>query len=311
MIEHLEFLPSKVDLLPYYSKILQLNLYAKRDDLSFMSIGGGSKARMLQYLLYDLTKSKYDVLVTAGGPCSNFNRACALMCARQGIRFHLIEYTDNPDEFTTSLNYKLCKYVGMESTRCEKIDVVNVIPKVVEGLKREGLRVKNVYGGGKSIEGIYSYYEAISELKTQISEIDHLFVACGTGTTLTGICAGVQKYYPKTKVHAISVARSWEVEKHVLMEDMTLLNSYLSEIYNFDNLIFHEEFLCGGYAKSNNLLRNTIRECACKEGMLLDSTYSGKAFWGMLSVLQNDYQFKGKQILFWNTGGLFNLLSEL
>lgn len=308
-MEHLHFLPSEVNYLSYYSQKWQVDLYAKRDDIAFMSIGGGSKARILQYLLYDL--SKYDVLVTAGGPCSNFNRACAIMCAKLGIRFHLIEYTDDPNEFTTSLNYKICKYVGMETTRCKKTDVAKVVPYVIEDMRKQGLRVKNIYGGGKSLEGIFSYYEAVSELNAQIPAIDYVFVACGTGTTLTGICAGLQKSYPNAIVHAVSVARSWDIEKTVLMEDMGLLNSYLSTNYNFDRLIFHEEFLCGGYNKYNEELKNSIRECACNEGILLDPTYSGKAFWGMLNIIKNNNQFKSKRILFWHTGGLFNLLSEL
>ena len=47
---------------------------AKRDDL-FSEACGGNKARMLQYILADVNKDTCDVLITAGGPCSNFNRA--------------------------------------------------------------------------------------------------------------------------------------------------------------------------------------------------------------------------------------------
>lgn len=311
-MEHFRFEPSALDRLGYYSDKYNCELYAKRDDLQFLTIGGGSKARMLQYLLYDLTPDNYDVLVTAGGPCSNFNRACALMCARQGVGFHLVEYTDEPSEFETSLNYKLCLLSGMETTRCDKRNVPATIQNVVEKLKQEGQRVKLVYGGGKSLEGVYSYYDAVAELFGQTDKVDYLFVACGTGTTLTGICAGMQIYFPDAEVHAISTARTFEVEKPTLDEDMALLNHYLHTDYSFRNLVFHEEYLCGGYAKYDTGIMSAIQECASKEGMLTDPTYSGKAFHGMLETIErNREKFVGKHIVFWNTGGMFNLLSEL
>lgn len=311
-MKHFHFETSALDRLGYYSNKYNCKFYAKRDDLQFLEIGGGNKARMLQYLLYDLSPDKYDVLVTAGGPCSNFNRACALMCARQGVRFHLVEYTDEPSEFDTSLNYKLCLLSGMETTRCDKRNVPATIQSVVERMKQEGLRVKLIYGGGKSLEGVYSYYDAVAELSRQTGNVDYLFVACGTGTTLTGICAGMQKRYPDAEVHAISTARTFDVEKETLDEDMSMLNHYLHKEYTFQNLTFHEEYLCGGYAKYDSNIMSTIQECASKEGMLIDPTYSGKAFHGMLNIIeQNKVKFKGKHIVFWNTGGMFNLLSEL
>ena len=38
-------------------------------------------------------------------------------------------------------------------------------------------------------------------------------------------------------------------------------------------------------------------------------TYSGKAFWGMIDIIRASQSFKEKNILFWNTGGIYNLLS--
>ena len=163
-MNHLPFIPTPVTALPYYSKKLGIELFCKRDDL-FLEAGGGSKARMLQYILADVNKNNYDVLVTAGGPCSNFNRACALMCAKLGIPMHLIEYTDSPEEFNTSLNYFICNLVGIRKTRCEKSEVPSVIQRVMKNY--EGKKAKFVYGGGKSVEGIYAYYDAVRELAEQ------------------------------------------------------------------------------------------------------------------------------------------------
>lgn len=180
-MKHLDFLPTPVSSLKYYSDKFSCNIKAKRDDL-FTEACGGNKARMLQYILADVNKDTCDVVITAGGPCSNFNRACALMCAKQGVKMHLVEYTDKLDEFDTSLNYFLCNLVGITKTRCLKSRVPETIKNVVESYK--GQRVKLIYGGGKSLEGIYAYYEAVAELKQQVGRIDHLFISCGTGKHL-------------------------------------------------------------------------------------------------------------------------------
>lgn len=306
-MNHLPFSPTPITTLPYYSKKLGIELFCKRDDL-FMEAGGGSKARMLQYILAEVSPDNCDVLVTAGGPCSNFNRACALMCAKLGIPMHLIEYTDSPEEFDTSLNYYICNLVGIRKTRCEKSQVPSVIQDVLKSY--EGQKAKFVYGGGKSIEGIYTYYDAVRELAEQCNQIDHVFIACGTGTTLTGVCAGFQDFYPSATVHAISVARKWDAECQVLNSNMQVLNTHINRHYTLDNLIFYEEFLCGGYDKTTPNLLSCIKECIAKEGMLIDPCYSGKAFYGMTETLLSDIiKFKNKNILFWNTGGLMNLLS--
>ena len=54
---------------------------------------------------------------------------------------------------------------------------------------------------------------------------------------------------------------------------------------------------------------NIIKECISNEGMIIDPTYSGKAFWGMNNIIESSETFKDKNILFWNTGGIMNLLS--
>lgn len=307
-MRHLDFSSTPVTPLHYYSKDLGVNLLCKRDDL-FVEAGGGSKARMLQYILAEVNTAKYDVLLTAGGPCSNFNRACALMCAKIGLPMHLVEYTDEPEEFATSLNYYLCQLAGIRTTRCLKTEVAATISSVKDDYEKAGKRVKFVYGGGKSLEGIYAYYEAVEEIFNEQINVDHLFVACGTGTTLTGLCAGMQKYYPQAKVHAISTARTYDAERTVLLDDMNILNDYLGTSYTFDNLDFSEEYLCGGYAKYNEDLMAAIRKCISHEGMLIDPTYSGKAFWGMVDTIKKSTDYRGKNVLFWNTGGIFNLLS--
>lgn len=305
-MEHLSFNATPITPLPYFSEKYNVELLAKRDDL-FSSALGGSKARMLQYILYPLLSGGAKTIVTAGGPCSNFNRALSLLCASYGLKMILVSYTDEPEEYETSLNNFIVSQTNCEYVFCKKTEVPKTIEKVLKQCDKATTRF--IYGGGKSLQGVFAYYDAVKELKTQTDHIDELFVACGTGTTLTGICAGMQKYFPKAKVHGISVARTYEAELPVLTSDMEILNQYLHEKFDFSNLVFHDDFLNGGYSKTSPEELRTIQECISHEGLIIDPTYAGKAFWGMTSILEKR-DYKDKKILFWNTGGLMNLLSQ-
>lgn len=262
---------------------------------------------MLQYILYPLLCRGAKTIVTAGGPCSNFNRALSLLCASYDLKMILVSYTDEPEEYETSLNNFVVSLTNCEYVFCKKTEVPQTIDRVMKQCDAETTCF--IYGGGKSLQGIFAYYDAVRELSHQVSDIDELFVACGTGTTLTGICAGMQKYFPKAKVHGISVARTYEAELPVLKSDMEILNQYLNEEYVFSNLVFHDDFLNGGYIKTSPEELKTIQECISHEGLIIDPTYAGKAFWGMTSILEKR-DYKDKKILFWNTGGLMNLLSQ-
>lgn len=308
-MEHLDFTPTPVIELPYYSNKWKCHVMAKRDDL-FSQAGGGSKARMLQYILQPLVRDNTEVLVTAGGPCSNYNRAAALLCAHYGIQLDLISYTDEPKDWE-SLNHKIVKLAGTNFTFCEKNNVPSTIQRVIEVVSKSGKRFAHLYGGGKQLEGFFAYYDAVRELKEQTStEFDNVFVACGTGTTLTGICAGMHKFFPNAVVHAISNARLWDTEKEIIEDDMKILNGYLGTNYDFSNMRFHDEFLAGGYAKTCEKELNAIKECISNTGMLVDPTYSGKAFWGMSEIVDKE-KLEHKNLLFWNTGGQMNLMTQI
>lgn len=66
-MKHLNFTETQIEKLEYFSKKFNTNLLVKRDDLGFQEIGGGSKARMLMYILSDYADGNYDTIVTAGG----------------------------------------------------------------------------------------------------------------------------------------------------------------------------------------------------------------------------------------------------
>lgn len=103
-MNHLDFSPTPIHKLDFYCRKWGMDVWCKRDDL-FVKAGGGSKARILQYILSPFVEDGIEVFITAGGPCSNFNRAAALMCAELGIKLKLVSYTEDISEYNISLNH--------------------------------------------------------------------------------------------------------------------------------------------------------------------------------------------------------------
>lgn len=306
-MKHLPFITTPVDIIKRNSKIWNCKgVMIKRDDC-FMKAGGGSKSRMLQYILPNSEVENCDVLVTAGGPCSNFNRACALQCAELGINLHLICYTEHTEEFSLSENFFICKLANVKISYCKKSEVRECIEEVMTNYKLQGIKACNIYGGGRCIEGIYSYYDAIYELGKQLNGQfpKDIYVTCGTGTTTSGLLAGLQDISPKTQLHAISVSRKTEIELPIIEENLYLLGKYIGKKYNLKNLHYHDEFILGEYGSCSDELLNFIEDFISCTGILIDPIYTGKALFGM-SKLENN----PKGTLFWHTGAIYTLLSN-
>lgn len=153
-MNHFQYRPTPVHKLNNLSDELGINLYIKREDL-FVEAGGGSKARMLQYILYKAKNLECNYILTAGEPCSNFNRALALMCGKLNLKLRLVVYNRHPELSIDSLNRRVCDFCNVEyiSTTTEKVAEALVFEK--QKLVKEGHKPYFIWGGGKSQEGIF------------------------------------------------------------------------------------------------------------------------------------------------------------
>ncbi len=72
-------------------------------------------------------------------------------------------------------------------------------------------------------------------------------------------------------------------------------------------LVLYDDFLFGGYGKSNQQLRDFIYKVAKNTGVVLDDTYTGKAFWGMIQIIKNEKLRRQHAFLAYR--GLLNLMA--
>jgi D-cysteine desulfhydrase len=82
-------------------------------------------------------------------------------------------------------------------------------------------------------------------------------------------------------------------------------------------ILVSADYLGAGYGVVGDLERDAIRLMAQTEGILLDPVYTGRAFGGLLDILDRDSGRFGRTlntIVFWHTGGspaLFAYASDL
>lgn len=289
-----------------------LELKVVRDDL-FPFTGGGSKARKAIYYEHFLRENNYNAVVTCGGIQSNHNRAMALMAARNGWKCHLC-VQGSAERFNQEKgNALIDRLCGAECELIAPEETAVAMDRAIERLKRLGYKPFYVHGGGHDLPGGMAFVEAVKLLKKQCDKTnykpDFIFHASGTGSTQAGILVGLDRVgWSDVKVIGISVARQYERGRQVVVDFANELAEYygMSECYD-DKVQFCADYLFGGYEQFAPHMKAFLDDVMRKTGLMLDTTYSGKAFYGMMDMIKK-HHLEARNIVFWHTGGIMNLM---
>lgn len=283
-----------------------------RDDI-FPFIGGGSKARKAVAYEKFLKENGYNAIVTCGGIQSNHNRAMALMCARNGWKCHLCIQGSEERFFTEKGNALLNRLSGATCELIRPEDTSVAMDRAMETLRQEGYTPYYVVGGGHNLPGGTCFVEAVEELKQQCDaedwKPDYIFHASGTGSTQAGIAVGLDKVgWSEVKLVGISVARQQQRGREVVVEFANMLAEHYGMPQDYETkIIFTADYLMGGYEQYTEEMKSYLDKVMAETGIMFDTTYSGKGFWGMMQEI-NRLGLQDKKILFWHTGGLMNLM---
>jgi 1-aminocyclopropane-1-carboxylate deaminase/D-cysteine desulfhydrase-like pyridoxal-dependent ACC family enzyme len=287
---------------------MDIDLFLKRDDL-FPMAGGGSKSRKIQYIMDDMLNKKHDVLVTNGGPQSNHARSSALIAAELGMRCHLIIVLEPGKTYPLTGNLLLMKLSGAVIEFCEKEKLSESMDKAIIKYKKAGANPAYIWGGGHNVAGTFAFVDAAFEAQQQCLdwEPDYVVLASATGSTQAGLIIGYSD--AGTKVIGISVAREHKRGSSIIRQCIRDYTEPLGLSQKDLSVYFRDEWTFGGYEKTSPELLEVI-ERAAKTGTLLDPTYSGKAFYGLLQLVKRGDIPRGSKILFWHTGGILNLIAS-
>ncbi|WP_409015306.1 1-aminocyclopropane-1-carboxylate deaminase/D-cysteine desulfhydrase [Anaerostipes caccae] len=279
------------------------NIYIKREDQIPLSFGG-NKARKASLFFQDIKKKEADCIVTYGSGSSNHCRIVSNMAAANKIKCVIIS---PEEEYENTFNSTMMELFGAKICMCSVLNVKETINKVLEELKSRGMNPYFIQGGGHGNLGTQAYVNAYDEIveweiKNKI-KFDYIFHASGTGTTQAGlICGQLQRMDYWRKIIGISIARKEIRGKQIIAES---IESYMGNQQNIDlqkYILFDDQFTGDGYGKTTENINDLIEELLINETIPLDSTYTGKAFYGMRERVQKD-GIQGKNILFIHTGG--------
>lgn len=283
-----------------------------RDDL-FPFLGGGNKGRKMVSIAKDIEQQQCNALVTTGGIQSNHCRAVAVYAAIHGFKCTLILHGNKERFYTESGNAKVMRLSGSEIVFAEDANQIgSLMDQAIKCYSAEGFKPYYIWGGGHNMAGGSAYIEAVEELAKYSYKNnwtpDYIFLASGTGSTHAGILAGLDKIgFKKTEVIGISVARNKDNAEKIVAQFYEELCAYNNIVSLQRNTIVLDDYLCGGYEKFNEELEYLSLNSIKNYGFILDTTYSGKAFYGMKKHIGN-HKIKGN-ILFWHTGGILNFFA--
>lgn len=298
----------------YLGKKYQNYLYIKRDDLIPYSFGG-NKARKAKLFFDEIDAGNYDSVVTYGSSHSNHCRIVSNMAAARNMGCCIIAPKEVSDD---TYNSRLMNMFGAEFVTVPVDEVSNTIAQKLEVLKKEGKRPYFIPGGGHGNIGTQAYVDCYDEIVAYEKEsgihFDYVFFASGTGTTQAGLVCGQIINGDKRRIIGISIARKNPRGRDVVINsikdylhscDIVVPDSVIEE-----NTIFVDSYTGEGYAKNNDDICSLIQKVMIEHGIPLDSTYTGKAFYGMCREIEQN-GLSGKNILFIHTGGTPLFFDEL
>lgn len=289
-----------------------LRIKLVRDDL-YPFIGGGAKARKAVEYEYLLKAGGYNSLVTCGGIQSNHNRAFAVLAAKNGWKCHLCIQGTEERFMAEKGNALICRLSGVECEFIAPAETPIAMDKAMMNYRNAGLKPFYIHGGGHDLPGGTCFVNAVKELKSQCEYMDYkpdyIFHASGTGSTQAGIVVGLDRIgWSDVKVVGISVARQYERGRRVISDFANALAAHYEMKEQYDNrIIFNTDYLCGGYELFTPDMEMYLNQVMRETGVMFDTTYSGKAFYGMMDYIKKN-KLEKKRILFWHTGGIMNLM---
>ncbi|MDM1454772.1 1-aminocyclopropane-1-carboxylate deaminase/D-cysteine desulfhydrase [Myroides odoratimimus] len=292
---------------------LNENISVFRDDL-YPFLGGGNKGRKMDIIAEDIFKKGANALVTTGGIQSNHCRAVAVFAAQYRMKCTLVLHGDQQKFHIESGNAKVMRDSGVNIIFAKNANEIgDVMDAEMKEYSKKGFNPYYIWGGGHTLEGGKAYISAIKELEKFCCKNnwypDYIFHASGTGSTQSGILAGLDKYMQDTKVIGISVGRKTEQATKVVCEFYKELCNYYNIKFSNREVIVLDDYLCGGYGMYNDEIKELSQNSIKEFGFTLDTCYTAKAFYGMKDFIKRN-DLENKKVLFWHTGGVFNYLAE-
>ena len=274
----------------------QIELWIKRDDLIHPVISG-NKWRKLKYILDHALAIGSHTIISMGGAYSNHLHALAFAGKQLGLKTIGLIRGERPETLNPTLQD--IQNWGMELRFISRAEYRvlrtykkhNELPAHYINKQQDGQYW--LPEGGATELALFGVGELVSEIDMAY---DVLCVPCGTGATLAGIVSSAPAH---CIVHGFSALKGADF----LIKDVENLLYEFSNIKK-NNWTIQLEYHFGGFAKRNNELLLFIEDFAEQHGVQLEPVYTGKMFYGLFDLIQQDFFKPGQRIIAIHTGGL-------
>jgi L-cysteate sulfo-lyase len=288
-------------------------LFIKRDDYTGAGFGG-NKVRKLDYMLAQAVADAGDVVITIGGEKSNHARVTAAMCARLGLRCILVL---NRAAQTGGASLKPASLVVDEMVGAE-IHLVDSreerrsrATEIAAQLREQGKRVLAIPLGASVPLGALGFVRAMREVMAQFAEIGvrptHIFHSSSSGGTQAGLFAGLQLFVEED-INIIGVSPD-DPADDITASVAEIVNGIHQLLKTDEDKISPaqvqvlDQYIGEGYGIESPAGIAAAKLLAAREGIILDPTYTAKAFAALLDWIEDGKLTEKDTVLFWHTGG--------
>ena len=280
-------------------------IWIKRDDLCGVALGG-SKVRKLEFVLAEALDQGCDTVFTTGGAQSNHAALTAACAARLGMKCILLLKRRGVTEHRGNL--VLDELFGAE-VRLLDMDSYDEIyaemHRIGGTLEQAGHKCCYIPVGASTALGAVGYVSGAREIAVQAMaagvRLGHIVSATGSGGTAAGLFLGASRFLPEAQVHAVCVDHGpfRQIALDLAAQASDLLGCPVPD----PAALTVESHVGPGYAVSAPADSPRSRELAQPEGILLDPVYTGKAWSGMLDLLEQGAFDDRGDLVFFHTGG--------
>jgi len=284
-------------------------IFIKRDDLTGLAFGG-NKSRYLEFTLAEAVDQGADAVVLSAVVQSNHCRQFAAAAARLGLKAVVVlRQNESPmgNYAAPNGNYLLDHLFGADIRIAAPDQIRIAIDEEMERLRQAGYRP---FTGFSSVRSRVAYIQCALELARQCDDLGirphHLFISSG-GNSLAGLVAGfalVDQHprflgIPQSKVASPQEASTRLAE--AAREAAECIG--LTCAPDPDRIALDDEHIGPGFGFLDRTTREALLLLARTEGILVDPTYTGKGFAGLLAHVRRERFDAGDDIVFVHTGG--------
>ena len=312
------FGPSPVHRLDRLSEHLggEVEIWAKRDDVSSGLAYGGNKVRKLEYLAADALAQGCDTLVSIGGVQSNHTRQVAAVAAHLGLGCVLVQerWVEWPDAVYDKVgNILLSRIMGADVRLDPAGFDIGIRPSWEEALSsvREAGGAPYAIPAGASDHplgglGFARWAEEVAAQERELGLFFDTIVVCSvTGSTQAGMIAGFAAQPERRAVLGIdgsaTVARTRDQIARIAR--LTAAAIGLERELADDEIVLLDEWNAGTYGVPDRQTIEAIRLCARLEGVLTDPVYEGKSMAALIDLVRSGRIEAGARVLYAHLGG--------